>query len=62
MTQVNEEEILHQSDTLLKVIRKNRSVTAILKDVSFISADYSSLHISEHSAVSTLSEESQYFI
>ena len=59
MTQVNEEEIHEQSDTLSKFIKKKKSrpVAAILDDISPVSPVYLSLHISEHSAVVTLSTE-----
>ena len=58
MTQVNEKEIYEQFDTLSNVIKKkSRPVTAILHNVSSVSSVYTSLHISEHSAIVTLSTE-----
>ena len=59
MTQVNEEEIPEQCDTLSKVIKKKKSrpVTAILHDLPSVSSAYTPLCISECSAVVTLSTE-----
>ena len=55
MTQVNEEEIPEQSDTLPKSIKKkSRPAAAILNDISPVSPAYTPLCISERSAVVTL--------